>query len=299
MPPSRSPWSELDDHTLVNSLPRGPGQRAQQPGLDSFGAGSLRFDAAFLAAAAAGSSQGGRGGGRGNAGDRGGRGGKGGKGDRGKQQEKSNGGQDMTQVFRCRICGVDSSGPAPFVQHCLGKAHISKCGGPGFFGIVKNAAGLMPPVSDDLIRACSAHPSLKGKKTKSLSALVAEAAAPPSPADAAKAAAKVKGTPAIVHVDLSDANHDNIRRALLRSASDNQLSAAAPPPPSPGPPQPRGLRKSQSMSVVNPPPPAPADESTRFVPARSAPAPEQQWHLLHPVTVWAGHPCTVWSPLET
>ena len=68
--------------------------------------------------------------------------------------------QQLKDVFRCAVCGVDSSGEISFVQHCRGKAHTSKLAKRfgnravergdvnRFAGLLENDAGMIPILSE-------------------------------------------------------------------------------------------------------------------------------------------------------
>ena len=97
------------------------------------------------------------GGGKGKGKKRGGGGG-GGRGGA-KSKSKDSGGEQKVMgqsmsfwrgVYRCKACGVDSSGEAAFAQHCAGGAHASVGGYRGVAGLAANAAGIRPPFSDSL-----------------------------------------------------------------------------------------------------------------------------------------------------
>ncbi len=96
-------WAAHDaaDEAILRRLPKGPGRRNND--YDEFAggsAGALRFSADFLAFASQPSS-----------------GSKAGKAKKQRQQQEREWGQDMTQVFRCRACAVDSSGAVSLAQH--------------------------------------------------------------------------------------------------------------------------------------------------------------------------------------
>jgi ATP-dependent RNA helicase DHX57 len=251
MAPKKDLWSEWSEAQLMANLPKGPGQKTgvdsdvlvRGGGVGPRAGGALSFSADFLQAAAGPPQRTGGGASKGK--------GTGGGGS-GPGKSTSQHGQDMTQVFRCRACDVDSSGPISFVQHCGGKAHISKCGGPGFAGLRANAAGITPDMPQALINACNAlASSAKGGKSKKGGGGGGGADGPLNAKGSGPKAKGEHGTPAIVTVHLSSDNHANITRALARSASDNQLAAALP---APAPPRTgrdaAPLRKTQSVAVM-------------------------------------------------
>ncbi|GMH59915.1 hypothetical protein TrRE_jg3305, partial [Triparma retinervis] len=60
------------------------------------------------------------------------------------------------ECFVCAVCRTNISGPDSLVQHCMGKAHMKKNRGRrGYAGVVANAAGITPDVSQALIDRCS------------------------------------------------------------------------------------------------------------------------------------------------
>ena len=108
-----------------------------------------------------------------------------------------------------------------------------------------NAAGLVPAVSDELLRSClsSAFDNRKPGKEKGGKDKGKD-----------KGDKSAKGDPSVVSVSVSADNHANIRSALQRSASETQLAdaaAAAPARSSRQVPRPLGgLHKSASSPVV-------------------------------------------------
>ena len=102
------------------------------------------------------------------------------------------------------------------MQHCRGKAHRRAAGKPGFAGLVPNAAGIEPRVTDELRAACA------GADVGTSDRRQVKAAAPPT-ATAKRAALN---EPSVVSVGLSAEHHANIRSALMRSASETELAAA-------------------------------------------------------------------------
>ena len=105
-------WADED---IFRRLPKGPGRSVSYD--DFAGGGALRFSADFLAVAqqkppASSAAKG----------------------------KKKQGGQDMSQVYRCRACNVDSSGPLSFAQHwCAAQARP--------FSWLAGASGLNPAIA--------------------------------------------------------------------------------------------------------------------------------------------------------
>jgi len=190
------------DERLLRSLPRRPGERTARD-VDVSGVGALRFSSAFektLQQAAKSKPGGG-----------------------GKQRAQQSWGQDMTQVYCCAACRVDSSGEVSFAQHCQGKSHRKQAGRSGFVGLVPNAAGIEPRVSEALIASCAgaanSAPPAKGKGAQKGKA--------EAPAAAAAKGAAQRGEPGVVSVGFSAVAHANMRSALNRSASETELATAA------------------------------------------------------------------------
>ena len=128
-----------------------------------------------------------------------------------------------SQVYCCAACRVDSSGEVSFAQHCQGKSHRKQAGRSGFVGLVPNAAGIEPRVSEALIAQCAGAASAAPAKGKAKGGAQKGKAEPP----AAAAKGAQRGEPGVVSVGLSAVAHANMRSALLRSASETELATAA------------------------------------------------------------------------
>ena len=68
------------------------------------------------------------------------------RGDRSRGSKGKSGKTYESQVFRCAVCRVDSSGEVSFRQHIQGQKHAARNRGKrGFAGLLPNDAGIIPP----------------------------------------------------------------------------------------------------------------------------------------------------------
>jgi hypothetical protein len=77
------------------------------------------------------------------------------------RNNKNGGGRvNEQEVFNCATCRLEVNGVRALVQHCQSEPHIRKGGRRGFTGLIANRFGLIPSVSDQIIRDCNGKSDL-------------------------------------------------------------------------------------------------------------------------------------------